>query len=232
VKTTPIVALDFPTQSDALALVARLDGLCDFFKVGLELFTSEGPAIVEAIRARGCRVFLDLKLHDIPNTVAGAVRAARRLGARLVTVHASGGETMLRAAVEAGQSRGGDPCDILAVTVLTSLGAADVGVAWGRSDVNVQDEVLRLAGLSSRSGAHGVVCSGREAAKVRERYTVRLATLVPGVRLAGGDSHDQARVVTPAEAAAAGATYVVLGRAVTGAEDPRAAMFEVLRQLG
>jgi orotidine-5'-phosphate decarboxylase len=232
VSTTPVVALDVGSESEALSLIARLDGLCDFYKIGLELFTAEGPAIVAAIRARGCRVFLDLKLHDIPNTVAGAVRNARRMGARLITVHATGGDAMLKAAVHAGQGPEGDRCDVLAVTVLTSLDVADVASAWGRDGVDIGAEVLRLSEAACVAGAHGVVCSGREAAKVRDRYAGRLTTLVPGVRLAGGSSHDQARVVTPAEAVAAGASYVVLGRAVTAAADPRAAMFEVLRQLG
>ena len=231
-STTPIVALDVGSESDALSLVSRLDGLCDFYKIGLELFTAEGPSIVSAIRSRGCRVFLDLKLHDIPNTVAGAVRGARRMGARLITVHGSGGEGMVRAAVHAGEGPEGERCDVLAVTVLTSLDAVDVARAWGRDQVDVETEVLRLSEVACTSGAHGVVCSGREAGVVRDRYAGRLATLVPGVRLAGGSTHDQARVVTPAEAAAAGASYVVLGRAVTAAADPRAAMFEVLRQLG
>jgi orotidine-5'-phosphate decarboxylase len=229
---TPIVALDVASEADALSLVSRLDGLCDFYKIGLELFTAEGPAIVAAIRQRGCRVFLDLKLHDIPNTVAGAVRGAKRMGAQLITVHASGGEAMLRAAVHAGQGPDGERCDVLAVTVLTSLDAADLARAWGRESVDIGADVLRLSEMACAAGAHGVVCGGREAARVRERYEGRLTTLVPGVRLAGGSVHDQARVVTPSEAAAAGASYVVLGRAVTAATDPRAAMFEVLRQLG
>ena len=231
-STIPIVALDVPTEAEALAMVARLDGLCDFFKIGLELFAAEGPGIVSLIRERGCRVFLDLKLHDIPNTVAGAVRIARRLGAQLVTVHASGGEAMLRAAVEEGQRGSGDRCEVLAVTVLTSLAPEELARAWGRDQLDVGKEVLRLGALASHAGAHGIVCGGKEAGAVSERYGDRLRTLVPGVRLAGGASHDQARVVTPAEAAAAHASYVVLGRAVTAADDPRAAMFEVLRQLG
>lgn len=229
--TTPIVALDVPSTADALGLVERLGNLCRFYKVGSELFTAAGPRIIGVLVDRGCDVFLDLKFHDIPNTVAGAVRSAAQLGVRLVTVHASGGEAMLRAAVAAAaeQSRG---CGILAVTVLTSLDAAQLGKAWGRADaVDPTREVLRLAGAAADAGAYGVVCSGLEAAAVHDRHP-ELALLVPGVRLAGGAAQDQARVVTPATAAAVGARYVVLGRAVTDTEDPRGAMSMVLSQLG
>ena len=226
----PIVALDVSSTEEALALVDELGDGCRFYKVGGELFTACGPAVVRALRDRGVDVFLDLKFHDIPNTVAGAVRSAVTMGARLVTVHAAGGEAMLRAAVTAA----GDPatCGILVVTVLTSLSAAQLGTVWGRSDPPaVSDEVLRLAGLARDAGAHGVVCSGSEAAAVKTRFGSSLATLVPGIRLAGGATHDQARVVTPGEAAAAGARYIVLGRAVTAAPDRAAAMREVRAQL-
>jgi orotidine-5'-phosphate decarboxylase len=230
-RTEAIVALDVASAAAALELASRLDGVCSFFKVGGELFTSAGPEVVTRLIEKGNEVFLDLKFHDIPNTVAGAVRSAAALGARLLTVHASGGSKMVRAAVDAA----GDPerCGILAVTVLTSLTSDEVASAWGRSGpVDVRSEVLRLAELAQGAGAHGVVCSGQEAAVVREQWGERLETLVPGVRLAGGATQDQARVVTPAEAARAGARYVVLGRAVTGAADPRAAMSEALSQLG
>jgi orotidine-5'-phosphate decarboxylase len=226
--TTPILALDVPTAEGALKLVDELAERCRFYKVGNELFTAEGPRVVEQIRGRGCDVFLDLKFHDIPNTVAGGVRNAVKMGARLVTVHATGGAAMLEAAVQAG----GDACGVLAVTVLTSLEAKDIATAWGRSDsVSIASEVMRLAEVSVAAGAHGVVCSGREAAAVRDRFGKRLATLVPGVRQATGAVHDQARVVTPREAADAGARYVVVGRMVTAAPDRRAAMDRVLREL-
>jgi orotidine-5'-phosphate decarboxylase len=225
---TPIIVLDVSTAEAALRLVDELVDRCRFYKVGNELFTAAGPSVVRAIRERGCDVFLDLKFHDIPNTVAGGVRNAARLGARLVTVHAAGGIPMLEAAVEAA----GDSCGVLAVTVLTSLEAADVATAWGRhDDLTVSAEVMRLAELSAVAGAHGVVCSGREAGAVHGRFGERLAVLVPGVRQAGAAAHDQARVVTPREAADAGARYVVLGRIVTGAADRLAAMDQVLRDL-
>lgn len=226
-RPTPIIALDLPTSDKALSLVGELGDACRFYKIGNELFTSVGPEVVRQVRERGAEVFLDLKLHDIPNTVAGGVRGAAAMGARLVTVHATGGLAMLRAAVDAG----GAACGVLAVTVLTSLTAEDIARSWGRASVEVGDEVLRLAELAAEAGAHGIVCSGREAGAIRERFGDRLATLVPGVRAAGGAVQDQARVVTPAEAAAARATYVVIGRMVTAAADRVAAMTAVAAQL-
>lgn len=223
----PIVALDVPSAGDALGLVERLGDACHFYKVGSELFAAAGPAIVRDLRGRGCDVFLDLKFHDIPNTVRGAVRSAARLGVALVTVHASGGRAMLDAAVEGG----GDGCGVLAVTVLTSLDGATLGRAWGRGEVDVLTEVLRLAGQARDAGAHGVVCAGTEIRAVRAAYSDALAVLVPGIRLDGGTPDDQARVVTPEAAVDAGATYLVLGRAVTAASDPRAAMLGVRNAL-
>lgn len=226
-SATPIIALDVSSSSDALALVEELGAACRFYKVGNELFTAEGPEVVRRIRESGPEVFLDLKFHDIPNTVAGGVRNAARAGARLVTVHATGGEAMLRAAVEAG---GGD-CRVLAVTVLTSLTSDAVAGAWGRSQIDMTAEVLRLAHLAARAGAHGVVCSGVEAPTVRAEFGAELVVLVPGVRAPGGAAQDQARVVSPRQAAEAGAKYVVVGRMVTGAPDRRTAMEAVAREL-
>ncbi len=212
---TPIVALDYPTGDEALALVERLGGRCAFYKVGLELFVAEGPPIVRRLRDRGADVFLDLKLHDIPNTVAGAVRSAARLDVRLLTVHAGGGEAMLRAAADAGEEA---RCAILGVTALTSVAAT-------------VDDVLDLAAGAFAARLHGVVCSGREASAIRERFGSGLATLVPGIRPAGAPAHDQTRVVTPAAAAQAGATYVILGRAVSAAPDPAAAFDAIAAEL-
>ncbi|HET7632431.1 MAG TPA: orotidine-5'-phosphate decarboxylase [Gemmatimonadaceae bacterium] len=226
--TTPIVALDVPGRAQALAIVDELHGLCGFYKVGLQLYTAEGPGMVAALRERGAEVFLDLKWHDIPNTVRGAAASAAALGVRLVTVHASGGLAMLRAAQEAA----GAGCGVLAVTVLTSLDASALAEAWGREarGVELTAEVVRLAGLASEAGLHGVVCSGHEAAAVSARYA-GLATLVPGIRLAGSGVQDQARVMTPARAAAAGARYIVVGRTVTADGDPRGAMERVLAEV-
>ena len=225
--TTPIVALDVPSATDAIHIVDALGGLCRFYKIGSELFTGAGPDVVGRVRARGADVFLDLKFHDIPNTVRGAVQSAAALGVKLVTVHAGGGVPMMRAAVEAGEDRLG----VLAVTVLTSFDDATLGEAMGRPGVVAADEVVRLAQLAVSAGAHGVVCSGAEAGSLHERFGERLALLVPGIRLAGGAAHDQRRVVTPGQAAMAGARYIVLGRAVTAAPDPRAAMGAVLSEL-
>ena len=227
-RTTPIVPLDVPTGADAPELVEYLGDTCRFYKVGNELFTAAGPAIVQELRQRGKDVFLDLKFHDIPNTVAGGVRNAAALGARLVTVHATGGLPMLKAAVDAAGPR----CGVLVVTVLTSLSAEDVQAAWGRSDaLDLSAEVMRLAELAAQAGAHGIVCSGREAALVRERFGDRLAVLVPGVRQAGGPVQDQVRVVTPQQAVEAGARYIIAGRMITAAADRRAAMQRLLAEL-
>jgi len=232
-RATPIVALDVPSTQDALRLARAVGSSCRFFKVGSELFTAEGPDVVRALREElGADVFLDLKFHDIPNTVAGAVRSAARLGARLVTVHASGGLPMLETAQRAAADEAGSGCGVLAVTALTSFEPAVLAAAWGRTDaLEMELEVLRLAGLAAQAGLHGIVCSGAEVAAVRARYGDRLAPLVPGIRLAGGASHDQARVMTPSAAQAAGARYLILGRAVTAADDPAGAMQRVLAEL-
>jgi orotidine-5'-phosphate decarboxylase len=222
-----IVALDASTLAQATTVVDALGETCDFYKVGSELFTAAGPHAVTALRERGSDVFLDLKFHDIPNTVHGAVRSASRLGAALVTVHASGGGEMVRAAVDGAR----DGCGVLAVTVLTSLGAEELSRSWGHPTATVEDEVLRLAELARSAGAHGIVCSASEAAAVRAAHGDALRVLVPGIRLEGGAVHDQARVATPQEAVAAGASYLVLGRAVTGAAEPRAVMRRVKEML-
>lgn len=228
--TTPIVALDFATSEVALELVERLGDRCRFYKVGSELFTAAGPSIVRELRERGCRVFLDLKLHDIPNTVARATGAAAHLGSSILTVHAVGGEQMIRAAV----ANAGSHCDIFAVTVLTSLEPEAVAAAWGREgpELDMMWEVLRLAEMARMAGARGVVCSGREAPALKSHFGDALELLVPGVRLPGSPAADQARVVTPGEAASAGAAYVILGRTVTSAPDPAAAMDEAVASLG
>jgi orotidine-5'-phosphate decarboxylase len=233
-RAIPIVALDVPTAADALSLARTLGPSCRFYKVGSELFTAAGPAVVQALQDEaGADVFLDLKLHDIPNTVAGAVRSAAALGVRLLTVHASGGRAMLEAAQEAAQGAAarGSACDLLAVTVLTSFDGGSLGAAWGREGVAVEREVLRLAADAAGAGLHGIVCSGAEASAVRAAHGERLALLVPGIRLAGGSVHDQRRVMTPAAAQAAGARYLILGRAVTAAANPQRAMQTVLTEL-
>ena len=190
-RPIPIVALDFPRADLALAMVDRLGDACKFYKVGGELFTAAGPQVVQALRALGKDVFLDLKLHDIPNTVKGAARSAAGIGAKLLTVHATGGREMLEAAVEGA----GDKCGVLGVTILTSIDAAMLRTAWGRKSLEVYGEVLRLAGECAEAGAHGVVCSGLEAQKIGAKYGDKLKLLVPGIRPAGGKMDDQKRTV-------------------------------------
>lgn len=223
----PIIALDVPSLAAAKDLIARLGPEADFFKVGLELFTAEGPRVVEWLRREGKRVFLDLKLYDIPNTVRGAARSARAMGVSLLTVHGYGGAAMVDAAVEGAGAETG----ILVVTVLTSFDAAALGVTLGRDVPEMGAEVLRLAQLADAAGAHGIVCSGHEVRAVRGSYP-RLKPLVPGIRLSGGAAHDQARVATPEGAAADGAAYLVLGRAVTAAAEPAAVLRAIRATLG
>ena len=224
----PIIALDVPSGAQALALARSLGDSCRFFKVGSELFVAEGPRIVRALRDEvGADVFLDLKFHDIPNTVAGAVASAVALGVRLLTVHASGGVAMLSAA----QGAAGTSCGVLGVTVLTSFDDESLARAWGRRSVRTEEEVMRLAEDAVAAGLHGIVCSGAEASAVTSVFGSALALLVPGIRLPGGALHDQRRVMTPGAAQSAGARYLILGRAVTAAADPRAAMAAVLADL-
>ena len=223
----PIVALDVPDTASACALLDRLGSAASFVKVGLQLFTAEGPAVVRELRGRNLRVFLDLKLHDIPNTVAHAVKSAAALDVELLTVHASGGASMLRAAAEAAS---GTALTLLGVTVLTSLDERELGEAWGRERVEMEDEVERLARLAAACGIPGVVASVREIAAVR-RADPKLRVLTPGIRLAGDAAGDQSRTATPAEAARLGADYVVLGRSVTAADDPAAALSLAVEEL-
>ncbi len=223
-RPQPIIALDVPSLAAAQTMVGRLGERVSFYKVGLQLFAAEGPRAVEWLHASGKRVFLDLKLHDIPSTVARAAESARRLDVALLTIHGLGGEAMVRAAVEGA----GDRVGVLVVTVLTSMDAAAAGAALGRPLSGVAGEVTRLASLAATCGAHGVVCGGAECAGVVAAHGDALAVLVPGVRFAGDAANDQARVSTPAEVAEAGARYMVVGRAVTGAPDPAEAYERML----
>jgi orotidine-5'-phosphate decarboxylase len=222
-----IVALDYASAPEALRMVERLGEGADFYKVGLELYTRAGPELVRDLTGQRKRVFLDLKLHDIPNTVVGAVRAARDLGVEMLTVHTSGGRPMMEAAAGAA----GEDMTLLGVTLLTSLSPNDVESAWGRSIGSLREEVVRLATLARDSGVGGIVASPQEAQAVRRRLGKEMIVVTPGIRLPGGDTHDQARVATPAQAARAGADYLVIGRAVTGAADPEAALDKVRRSL-
>ena len=216
-----IVALDFADAESALALAQRLDPLQCKVKVGSELFTVAGPALVENLVNRGFKLFLDLKFHDIPNTVASACRAAARLGVWMMNIHGSGGRAMLTAAREA-IPRGAEAPKLIAVTLLTSMGEGDlvdVGLA-GPPD----DAVLRLAKLAKTCGLDGVVCSAREAAALRSACGADFCLVTPGIRPADASADDQARIMTPAAALANGSTYLVIGRPIIRAADPLAAL--------
>ncbi len=227
-KDRLIVALDVSTAPRALELVSSIRESVGVFKIGKQLFVAEGPQLVREVVSRGNRVFLDLKFHDIPNTVASAVTSAASLGVSMLTVHASGGLKMLRAAVEAA-SQCTNPPTILAVTVLTSLADEDlqqIGVS-GR----VLEQVLRLAALAREAGCGGIVASPHEVREIRRRLGEGFAIVTPGVRPAGTSAGDQARVLTPAEAIAAGATHLVVGRPVTEAPDPAQAARAILDEI-
>jgi orotidine-5'-phosphate decarboxylase len=222
-----IVALDVASATEARKTVQALTAVSRF-KVGAQLFTNEGPGLVRELVAAGKRVFLDLKFHDIPNTVAAAVRAAAGLGVSMFTVHAAGGSAMLRAAVEAARQAPQPPL-VLAVTVLTSLSDADlqeIGVA-GRT----RDHALVLATLAQNCGCDGVVASPHEARLIRQDLGAGFVIVTPGIRPAGAAKADQSRVNTPAEAIAAGADYLVVGRPITGAADPLRATEEIVGEI-
>jgi orotidine-5'-phosphate decarboxylase len=223
-----IVALDVSTAVAARKIVAAVGDSALAYKVGMQLYTAEGPAVVRELVGSGRRVFLDLKYHDIPNSVGAAVLEAAQLGVSMLTVHASGGGKMLRAAVEAAQASKQELL-LLAVTVLTSLNDAELGKLGLRG--GVLDQVLRLTALSLSNGCQGVVASALEAAALREEFGHDFAIVTPGVRAAGSGPHDQARVVTPSEAIAAGASYIVVGRPITEAPDPAAEARAILGQI-
>ncbi len=224
-----IVALDVPTAAAARKVVAAVGDSAFTYKVGMQLYTHEGPSIVRELVDSGHRVFLDLKYHDIPNTVGGAVREAAQLDVSMVTVHASGGGKMLQAAVDAAHATKPDLL-VLAVTVLTSLDDVELGKIGLRG--GVVDQVLRLAALALSHGCKGVVASAQEASALREEFGRDFAIVTPGVRPAGSGHDDQARVVTPAEAIAAGASHIVVGRPISEASDPAAEARAILAQIG
>ncbi len=223
-----IVALDFPNAAAALDCARRLDPAHCRVKVGKELYTASGPALIEALCERGFEVFLDLKFHDIPNTVAGACRAAATLGVWMINVHALGGSAMMRAARAALEGVPRRPL-LTAVTVLTSLSAAElpeIGLAG-----TPEENVLRLAGLAQAADLDGVVCSAQEARALRAALGERFVLVTPGIRMADDAAGDQSRVVTPRAAVDAGASYLVVGRPVTRAPDPEAALARILADL-
>ena len=222
-----IVPLDVASAEEALDLVDRLGDDSDFYKVGFELFTRAGPAIVRTLVDRRKRVFLDLKLHDIPNTVARAVQAASDLGVDLLTVHAAGGPTMLTAAAEA---RSGS-LRLLGVTVLTSLSPDEMGTVWDREIRSVRDDVGRLAVMARDAGIDGVVASALEASWIRGEVGQDVLIVTPGIRPAGADVGDQSRIATPADAVRSGADYLVIGRPITRADDPAAAFRTITNEI-
>jgi orotidine-5'-phosphate decarboxylase len=223
-----IVALDFPSAAPAFALVDRLEGRAQWFKVGLELYLATGGAIIPQLRDRGFDVFLDLKLHDIPNTVAGAVRSVSSLGASLLTVHAAGGPAMLSAAAGAVAATPHAP-RLLAVTVLTSMDAAQLNAIGIPGSAAAQ--VLRLARLATDSGVHGLVCSPQEAALLRSELGPEPLLVTPGIRPAGTERGDQRRIATPSAAIASGASMLVIGRPITHAPNPAAALDALLTEI-
>ena len=224
--TQLITVLDTDTPEDALAIVAAAQG-CDWFKIGSQLFTRCGPDIVRQVQGLGKNVFLDLKFHDIPNTVAKAARGAADLGADLFTLHASGGSKMIAAAREAVD---GTDTRILAVTVLTSLTDRDLADELGLHDTAGQ-AVARLARLAVGAGAHGIVCSPREIGMVRDAVGGEPIVVTPGIRPAWASKDDQARVMTPRKAAEAGADFIVVGRPISGHENPAEAVRLILEEL-
>lgn len=223
-----IVALDYPDERQALELANSLSpGLCRL-KVGKELFTSCGPTLVDKLQVLGFDVFLDLKFHDIPNTVAGAVRAAANLGVWMVNVHASGGRRMMEAAAEALVQFDAPP-KLIAVTVLTSMSDEDLrelGYSQG-----ADERVSQLAGLAASSGMDGVVCSAKETQQLRHDRGPDFCLVTPGIRLSGDAAGDQRRVVTPSQAMLNGSSYLVIGRSITGAPEPMVALEKINREL-
>src|SRR6266550_406414 len=221
------VALDLPNEPEAIKLVNRLGQTCQWFKVGMELYYAAGNSIVQQLRDRGFNVFLDLKLHDIPNTVAGAVRSAAHAGASLLTIHATGGAAMMSAAAEAASAPGSPR--LLAVTVLTSMDAnelAGIGIT-----ASPAEQVLRLAKLAQASGIDGMVCSAEEVATLRKETGPNTLLVIPGIRPAGSAVEDQKRIATPAQAIHDGASMLVVGRPITRAPDPAEAARAILQEI-
>ncbi|MGD8537846.1 MAG: orotidine-5'-phosphate decarboxylase [Candidatus Aminicenantes bacterium] len=227
-----IVAIDVPTEEEALRLTGQLPE-SRVFKVGLELFTARGPSLFEKLRNENKKVFLDLKLHDIPNTVAGAVKAGTRHGVYMMTLHTSGGREMMEraaaAAAEEALKRGKEKPLLVGVTVLTSLKSEHlrtVGV-----EANTEEQVLRLAGLAKAAGLNGVVCSPQEIDLVKSEYGEDFLVVAPGIRPVWAAAQDQKRILTPAEAVRKGADYIVIGRPITKAPNPQKAFQKILAEL-
>ena len=224
-----IVALDFDDAAKAMALVDKLDPAACKLKVGKEMFTLFGPEFVKSLIAKGFDIFLDLKFHDIPNTVAKACKAAAEMGVWMVNVHASGGMEMMKAAKNAIAGSSHPQTKLIAVTVLTSMDQAQLNDVV--PEVSPAEQVKKLAQLTAGSGLDGVVCSAKEAVMLRETHTDDFLLVTPGIRPAGADVGDQKRVMTPVDAIDAGVSYLVMGRPITQAENPLAALQAVNQSL-
>ena len=224
-----IVALDYPDKASALAMARRLSPELCRVKVGKELFTAAGPSLLEQLSSLGYEIFLDLKFHDIPNTVAGAVRAAANLGVWMVNVHASGGRRMMAAARD-GLTGLSSPPLLIAVTVLTSMDAADLAEVGMAIEPTLQ--VAQLARLSSDAGMDGVVCSARECEMLRNQLGDNFVLVTPGIRPVDASDDDQRRVLTPAQAMASGSNYLVIGRPVTRSDEPGKVLTAIITELG
>ncbi|MDX1677320.1 orotidine-5'-phosphate decarboxylase [Arsukibacterium sp.] len=227
--TPVVVALDYANQTEALNLVAQLDPALCRLKVGKEMFTHFGPAFVKELQQRHFEVFLDLKFHDIPNTVAKAVQAAADLGVWMVNVHASGGSKMMTAAREAIARYGINKPKLIAVTVLTSMEQSDLA-ELGISLTPAQ-QVVKLAGLAAASGLDGVVCSAQEAVELKQQFGEHFQLVTPGIRPASSSADDQKRIMTPAAAVQAGVDYLVVGRPITQATSPLVALQAVVNEI-
>jgi orotidine-5'-phosphate decarboxylase len=225
-KDKIIVALDFPSAGQALQLVEQLDDRIQFYKIGLQLFTKSGAEVVREIKQRGKKIFLDLKFHDIPNTVRHAVSSACDIGIDMLTIHSSGGGKMIQAAAAAAEGTG---TLVLGVTLLTSSSREtlrETGV-----DAAVEDQVLRLARLSLENGLRGIVASPQEITLLRQIFQIQLAIVTPGVRPEWAEANDQQRTLTPRAAIQAGADYLVIGRPITGQPDPKLAADRIIEEL-
>jgi len=221
-----IVALDVATKEKALDLIKELRDQISFFKIGLQLYTAEGPEIVRAVRATGANVFLDLKLHDIPNTVALAVESAAQLEIQMLTIHLSGGEAMIRAAVSA------KPRELLLLGVAVLTSADEQTIRQIGIPDKIENYVLRLAKLGIENGIDGIVASPHEITALRREFGDKIKIVVPGIRPGGSESADQKRVMTPLEAIHAGADYLVIGRPIIAHPRPSEAVTKILRELG
>lgn len=227
-----MVALDYPSATDAEQLISKIDGIPCYIKVGMQLFYAAGPSFVEGLKNRGFKVFLDLKMHDIPNTVKGGANSITKLGVDMFNVHAAGGRAMMEAAMEGiyAAANGGNRPTLIAVTQLTSTSQAvmnnEIGIAG-----SVEEAVIRYASLTKQAGLDGVVASPSEVVAIKQACGQAFQTITPGIRPIGADVNDQSRIMTPSEALKQGTDYMVIGRPITAAPDPRASLESIIKEL-